>query len=162
MSQKSIILAVSLFAILVGGMFTYAHLKQSELQQIVPIEESLDDTAIVDIPYSEITRIDAKHYFVDGNHTLVGEINFPTPCDLLETEAVVMGLYPEQVIIDFTVINNSENCMQSVTSQRFKIEATASTEATFTARFIGREVELNLIPAANGEVPEEFEVFIKG
>jgi hypothetical protein len=162
MSQKSIILAVILFALLVVGMFIYAYLKQSELQQISPIEESLKGTEIEVAPYADITRIDARHYFIDGTHTLVGEINLPTPCDLLETDAIVMESYPEQVNIDFNVINNAEICIKRVTVQRFKVSAPASSKATLTARFMGREVELNLIPASEGEVPDEFEVFIKG
>jgi len=162
MSQKSIILIVTLFVLIVGGMFMYAHLKQTELQQVAPMDENQKSVETETVPYADITRIDAKHYFVNGTHTLAGEINFPTPCDLLEAEAIVMESYPEQVVIDFNVINNAEVCAQVVTAQRFKVEAVASSEATFTARFMGRDIELNLIPAAEGEVPEDFEVFIKG
>ena len=140
----------------------YAHLKQTELQEVVPVSENQDDTQVEPVPYPDITRVDAKHYFIDGTHTLVGEINFPTPCDLLEADATVMESFPEQVVIDFNVINNAESCAQVVTAQRFKVEAKASAEATFSARFMGRDIELNLIPAAEGEVPEDFEVFIKG
>jgi len=162
MSQKSIVLIVVLFALIIVGMFIYANLKQSELEQMSdPIEDSqaADDTAGL---YPEITRIDATHYFIDGKHTLVGEMNFPTPCDLLEADSVVMESYPEQVAIDFTVINNAETCAQVVTAQRFKVEAVASAEAKFSAKFMGRNVELNITPAPAGERPEDFEVFIKG
>lgn len=162
MSQKSIILIVTLFALIIGGMFMYAHLKQAELQEVVPMNENEETIETEVVPYADITRVDAKHYFIDGTHTLVGEINFPTPCDLLEADAIVMESFPEQVLIDFNVINNAESCAQVVTAQRFKVDATASAEATFRARFMGRDIELNLIPAAEGEVPEDFEVFIKG
>jgi hypothetical protein len=162
MSQKSIILIVSLFVLIVVGMFIYANLKNQELSEMP--EETLTEEVVEEqpLPYPEITRIDAKHYYIDGQHTLVGEINFPTPCDLLEVEAVVMESFPEQIRLDFDVINNAETCAQVVTPQRFKVEAMASEEATFTAYFMGRMVELNLVPAAEGEVPEDFELFIKG
>jgi len=114
------------------------------------------------VPYADITRIDAKHYLIDGMHTLVGEVLMPTPCDLLESTAQVMESYPEQVIVDFSVINNAEMCTQVVTAQRFKVDFSASPEAVIRARFMGRDVELNLIPAAAGEKPEDFELFIKG
>jgi hypothetical protein len=159
MSQKSIILIVTLFVLIVAGMFIYAHLKNSELQAPVVTPEVTEPAPV---PYPDITRVDAKHYFIDGKHTLVGEINFPTPCDLLEANATVMESDPEQVVIDFNVINNAESCVQVATAQRFKVEAVASENATFTARFMGRDIELNLIPAAEGEVPEDFELFIKG
>ena len=161
MSQKSIILVVTLFALIIGGMFMYAHLNKAELQEeSVIVQEEKPQTETV--PYADITRIDAKHYFIDGVHTLVGEINFPTPCDLLEAESTVLESFPEQVIIDFSVINNTEVCTQVVTAQRFKVDFQASAEASISALFMGREIELNLIPAAEGEVPEDFELFIKG
>lgn len=159
MSQKSIVLVVVLFVLIVAGMFIYANLKQGELTTEPPNNEMLDEPVV---PYPDITRVDAKHYFIDGVHTLVGEMNFPTPCDLLEAGAAVMESYPEQVVINFTVVNNAETCAQVVTKQRFKVTAQASAEATFTAKFMGRDIELNLIPAAEGEMPEEFELFIKG
>ncbi len=161
MSQKSIILVVSLFVLIVAGMFIFASLKQSEITSknlpVTPIE-----TVVEENTYPGIARIDAKHYFIDGVHTLVGEVNMPTPCDLLEANATVMESYPEQVLIDFTVINNAEACAQVVTAQRFKVEFSASNEAAIKAKFVGRDIILNLIPAAEGEKPEDFEVFIKG
>lgn len=160
MSQKTIILFVVLFVLIIAGMFIYAHLKQGELASV---PEPVDQVPVESVdPYADITRIDAKHYFVDGTHTLVGEIPFPTPCDLLEAEAVVMESYPEQVRLNFTVINNAESCAQVITAQRFKVEAKASELATFTAELQGRPVALNIIPAADGELPEDFEIFIKG
>jgi len=150
---------MSLFALIVAGMFIFAYLKKQEVSAPAPVASSTP-TAVV--PYADITRIDAKHYFINGVHTFVGEIPFPTPCDLLESTAVVMESYPEQIRLDFTVINNAEMCAQVVTAQRFLVTATASEQATTTATFMGRPVELNLVPAAPGEKPEDFELFIKG
>ncbi|MCA9362393.1 hypothetical protein KC906_03375, partial [Candidatus Kaiserbacteria bacterium] len=70
--------------------------------------------------------------------------------------------FPEQVVVDFSVINNAESCAQVVTAQRFMVDFQASSEASISARFMGRDIDLNLIPAAEGETPEEFELFIKG
>jgi hypothetical protein len=163
MSQKSIILIVVLFALLVGGMFMYAHLKQNEIAN--PNTNDDPEPAVgEETPneYPGIERITATHFYEDGTHTLVGEVNMPTPCDLVETEATVMESMPEQVRVDFTVVNNADTCAQVVTPQRFKVSADASETATFSATFAGREVELNLVPAPEGESPEDFELFIKG
>lgn len=160
MSQKSIILIVTLFVLIVAGMFMYANLKKAELQSTVDVGAQNSESEVV--PYADITRVDARHYFIDGKHTLVGEINMPTVCDLLEADSVVMESMPEQVRINFNVINNAENCAQVVTAQRFKVEAVASADAIFSATFMGRDIELNLIPATEGEIPDEFELFIKG
>jgi len=157
MDKRSIILVVSVFLLIVVGMFVYAFLKSGEIAVpvvVTPVEEV--------VPYANITRIDAKHFYIDGVHTFAGQIELPTPCDLLEVESVVAESYPEQITLNFTVINNSEMCAQVITAQRFKVSATASAEAIVHATFMGRPVELNLIPAAAGETPEEFEVFIKG
>lgn len=160
MNKKTIILMVSLFVLIVVGMFVYAQLKKTELQrvEILPAEEQ-EPTVV---PYADITRIDAKHYFMDGLHSLVGEINMPTPCDLLDTQAVVAESFPEQVTVEFSVINTAATCAQVITPQRFKVDFSASVEAPIRATFMGRDVELNLIPAAPGERPEDFELFLKG
>ena len=157
MDKRTIILVVTLFVLIVAGMFFYAYLKRGEI--VAPPVTVNEKEAIA---YPEVERIDAKHYFIDGKHTFVGEIQLPTPCDLLEVDATVMESYPEQIRLNFNVINNAETCAQVVTAQRFVVSATASINATVSAMFMGREVPLNLIPAAAGETPEEFELFIKG
>lgn len=160
MSQKSIILVVIIFALLVVGMFMYAYMKKAELTSNEPPQtEEIDEETVL---YPYITRIDAVHYYIDGVHTIVGEIEMPTPCDLLEVESVVMESFPEQVVLNFSVINTAEACIQVITSQRFMAEFSASPEAVITASFMGRSVDLNLIPAPQGETPDQFELFIKG
>ena len=159
MNQRTIVIAVALFILIVAGMFTFAFMKKNELVEQEPVVE---DEAQEEVEYASVTRITGKHYFIDGVHTIAGEIPMPTPCDLLEVEAVVMESMPEQVAFDFTVINNAEFCAQVVTPQRFMVSATASEVATFSATFMGRPVELNLVPAGEEETPEDFELFIKG
>jgi hypothetical protein len=159
MNQRTIVIAVALFILIVAGMFTFAFMKKNELVEQEPVVE---DEAQEEVEYASVTRITGKHYFIDGVHTIAGEIPMPTPCDLLEVEAMVMESMPEQVALDFTVINNAEFCAQVVTPQRFMVSATASEAATFSATFMGRPVELNLVPAGEGETPEDFELFIKG
>ena len=159
MDKRTILLVVSFFLLIVIGMFAFAYLKRTEITSVPVAETPVQEEKL---PYPGITRIDAKHYFIDGVHTFAGQIDLPTPCDLLEAETVVRESYPEQITIALNVINNSETCTQVVTTQRFMATATASAEAKVSATFMGREVELNLIPAAAGETPEEFELFIKG
>jgi hypothetical protein len=146
MDRRTIVLTVFVFVLIIIGMFTFTGLmkkeaKVDEVPQVI-VEESL--------PYS------------NGLHTYVGELEMPTPCDLVEAKSTIRESLPEQVTLDFTVINNSQNCTQVITSQRFLVEAKASKEATTRAFFMGREVILNLIPALPGESPLDFELFIKG
>jgi hypothetical protein len=159
MNNKAKIFSVVL-VVLVVSMFGYAYYKSNTLQTNQTNEPASEMPS--SSRYSDITRIDAKHFYIDGVHTLAGEVSMPTPCDLLTTDAIVAESLPEQITVFFNVLNNSENCVQTVTPQRFKVSATASEAATFTALFNDRAIELNLIPAAPGETPDEFELFIKG
>lgn len=160
MNQKTIVIAVALFVVIVIGMFTFAYLKKSEIENSQVLPEVQKDAG--EVKYASVMRITAKHYFENGVHTLAGEIPLPTPCDLLEAEATVAESFPEQVAVNFTVLNNAEFCTEQVTSQRFKVTANASADATFSATFMGRPIELNIVPAAEGETPDDFELFIKG
>ena len=55
-------------------MFIYANLKNSELKN--KNEETVEVVEEQVVPYPDITRIDAGHYFIDGKHTLVGRLIF--------------------------------------------------------------------------------------
>ncbi len=131
-----------------------------------PTAVDTDETPVVEVEengrFGYIERIDAVQFFEDGEHILVGEIEMPTPCDLLEHDHLVRESFPEQVHISFNVINEADMCAQVITPARFQITVTASEEATFTADFMGRDVPLNLRPPAPDESPEDFELFFKG
>jgi len=161
MTNKTIVLFVIIFALIVGGMFMFTYIYK---QQAAPIDPILppDTTLATTTNKYGITRIEGKHFFINGVHTIVGEIAMPTPCDLLTTDAMIAESYPEQVTFNFSVINNTTDCAQIVTNQRFKIDANASKDALISARFMGQPVELNLVEASPNETPDSFELFIKG
>ncbi len=153
------IVAFSTLALIVVGMFVFTFLKKSELAEapsVTPVADVQDD------PYASITRIDAKHFFISPTHTLAGEILMPTSCDLLNWDVRAEKSSPETVTVDFKVVNHTENCAQTQTPQRFMVTFGASANAVIKATFNGRPVELNLIPAAEGETPTDFELFLKG
>jgi hypothetical protein len=160
MERKNTLIALIILGLIIVGMFVFAYLKKSEIENTAPVTSApqTDTTS----PYAGITRIDAKHFYIDGMHTVAGEMMMPTPCDLLNWNARVQESSPETAVIDFDVINNSEMCTQVVTPQRFKVSFKASKDAAIRATLEGRSVELNLIPAGLGETPDDFELFIKG
>lgn len=156
MNQRALIIAIALFVAIVGGMFAYAYVKRAQMQREevptpLPVEE-----------VEEARRIDAKHFFSDGTHTIAGEVLMPTPCDLLEADTIVRESSPEQVTVAFSVVNNAEMCAQVVTPQRFKASFDASAAATIDATWEGEPAVLNLIDAGPNESPDDFELFIKG
>lgn len=160
LNTRAVVIAVVLFVLIVVGMFGYAYLRNTEQPAVEP--QVQEDEQNDEDRYSNIERIEGTHFYIDGVHTVVGEMPMPTPCDLLNVDATVAESFPEQVTLDFEVINNAEFCAEVITPARFKVSATASEDATFSAQFNGRDVELNLTPAAPGETPEDFEVFTKG
>ncbi len=160
MNQKHVIVSASILLLLIAGMFFFASLKSKEIEQRV--EDPVQKVATVKTPYDIITRIDAKHFFSNGTHTLVGEILMPTPCDLLNWDTRIAESYPEQVTIGFAVVNNTTSCAQVVTSQRFNVVFSASEQASIYATLNGKSLEINLIPPAEGETPDNYELFLKG
>jgi hypothetical protein len=161
MHHRAIILSAGIFILIVIGMFVYAYLAQREQMQPTSTAAPAVEEPTVD-QYAYIERIDATHFFADGMHTIVGEFTMPTPCDLLEAESFVAESFPEQIRVAFTVVNNADSCAQVLTPARFKVEASASEAATWSATFNGRPITINLIEAAPGQTPEDFDVFIKG
>ncbi len=160
MEHKHVVLAFVLLLLIIGGMFGFAHIKKMELEKASEEKDEVaEDTPS---PYASIVSIDAKHFFQNGEHTIVGEIPMPTPCDLLNWSSRIAESFPEQVTIDFAVINNADMCAQVVTPQRFKVSFKGSTDALIQATLNGRPVTLNLIPGLPGETPDDFELFIKG
>jgi len=101
LSRRVIIVAIVFFCLIVAGMFTFAFLKKTEIQES-NIEDSLVQLS-AEVKYAAISRIEAKHFYIDCVHTIAGELAMPTPCDLLQNEVMVAESYPEQIFIDFTV-----------------------------------------------------------
>lgn len=159
-NRRAVVLTITLFLLIVAAMFAFAYMNRNAEAPQDPAMTNEDEGE--ETPYAGIERINAKHFYIDGVHTIAGEVAMPTPCDLLEADAIVRESMPEQIEIQFSVINNAEVCAQVITPQRFMVSAEASENATFSATLEGRSVELNLIEAAPGETPEDFELFIKG
>jgi len=161
MEQKHILLSGGILILIVVGMFVFTFIKKQEISNtdhtLPPIAEEQRPSK-----YEYISEITAKHFYTDGTHTLIGEIDMPTPCDLLESEVLILESYPEQVIIDFHVVNHNDMCTQVITPQRFQERISVSENATFQARFEGEEVEFNLIPPIEGESLDDFELYIEG
>lgn len=159
MTQQQIVVGVIALVVVLGG----------GAWLLMNSDEAKDDTGTpnggdVVEDDTQTRRIETKHFFDDGTHTLVGEVVMPTPCDLLEVSADVAESDPEQVTVRFEVINNSEGgvCAQVLTPQRFSVSFDASADANIRGTYEGEEAILNIIEAEEGETPEDFELFLKG
>ncbi len=158
MNQRALIIAVVVFVLVVAGMFGYAYMKKQELAPA--------PTPFVETPTPEDEspmRVDAVHFFNDGQHTIVGELLLPTPCHLIKDDVTVGESMPEQVKIALSLINNADTCAQVLTPQRFSVSFTASQYAVITVTVDGKPVTLNLRDAGPDESPDTLdEFFFKG
>ncbi len=158
MSKTAITTSTILIILVIAGAFYYLapdSVRFWDNQTAAVIEA--DDT--IPSPHETIT---AKHQYKNGKHIIAGEVNLPTPCNILTTTAQIAESFPEQVTINFDSTSSGEACAQVMTKNRFKIEFTASENAVIKARWNGQPVELNLIPVGANEDLTNFEVFIKG
>ena len=167
MEQKTIVAIIVGILVVGGGAWAASNFWQAspvpDVSDVVDTYPPVDNGEEIDERLGYIERINAVHFYEDGKHTFVGEIDMPTPCDLLDVGAVVMESFPEQIVLEFEVISeDTDLCAQVITSQRFMVEVSASEEATVQATLMGRSVELNLHEPQPGETPDDFELFIKG
>lgn len=109
-----------------------------------------------------ITIVNAKHAFKNGTHTVVGEVNLPNPCSILEATAIVEGDGKTALIELVATQKTDEACPQVVTKARFKVSFTGDKDMKIIAQLNGNPVTLNLIEALPGEDIENAEIFIKG
>jgi len=151
---KGFIIGVIVLILIVLGTWVWVKYGDNLGKSPVTDTETVDET-----PTMSIT---AKHQFKNGKHIIAGEVNLPTPCYVLDTQAMVAESMPEQVTIAFTSTTQGEICAQVVTTERFKVDFTASKEASIKATWNGKPATLNLIPAGENEDLNNFEIFLKG
>lgn len=139
--NKTVILAVGIgIIVIIGGMFAYSSYMKNRIAddttQIPPVEEE----------EQEEVRINGVHVYSDGSHTVIGEVMLPTPCHLLDANAIVAESMPEQVTIALSTIEPDAGtmCAQVMTAQRFRVDFDASEQAVLRATFDGRPAILNL------------------
>jgi len=157
MNQRALVLAGLLFFVIIAAMFGYAYFKKTELA--TPVDVFIEE----EVKENPSVTVNGIHFIKDGEHTIVAEVLMPTPCDLIQSDAVVRESMPEQVTIALRTINNTETCARVVTPQRFKVTFAASPNAKLSGTLDGKPVILNLRPADPSENPEEIEeFFLKG
>lgn len=141
--------------ILIGGTLYFAQ-ADNEPENVI---EKDDEGEVLS---ADAVFINAKHQFRDGEHIIAGEIEVPTQCHSLSVETVIRESFPEQVTLNFSSTSEAEVCAQVMSPRRFKIDFSASENATINATWNGAEAVLNLIPAGEDEDLNNFDIFIKG
>jgi len=153
-TQAAVGLILAILFVLVGGTLWYQF---REVAEPIP-EERIDEHQFVP------QIINAKHQFKNGVHTVVGEVDLPTPCYLLESDAVVEVREPntDKATIRFITKGENEICAQVITAGRFKEVFNAQEDADIVATWNSAPVLLNIIDVGPEEDLDLFELFIKG
>lgn len=145
MSNRFVIFIVILvLAIIVGVVWYLPFDDPSEV-----VQENKDGGVAGEETFLPV-EIVADHYFSNGEHTLQGLINLPTPCHTLTHDVLVAESFPEQVTVQFTSEPGPAICTQLIAEKFFSVSFQASEEAQIKATFNGSPVPLVLNESGDG------------
>ena len=113
---------------------------------------SSDKGDIYEEPSTSLTFIESPlaltHTYKAGVHALAGRISLPTPCHELSTDTVVFESFPEQAVLQFTITEPKESCIQVINEEEVSFEIAASEAATFRALVNGQSYDIQLIESS--------------
>ena len=168
MDKKSTFLIAGIIIIAVV-VFVFISFQKSTFDTQLPSPEEVASTtawenapATPDITITPKTVVSAKHAYRNGEHIIAGEVPLPTPCHILDSNAVV-STDKKNILLQLTSsVVSGEVCAAVVTPARFKVTAKADKNATITATLNRQDVTLNLIDAGPNDDLDNFELYIKG
>jgi hypothetical protein len=117
----------------------------------------VDEPPVDEIPGKKAGMV-LRNTFAEGTHSYSGTVTLPTPCTVLETGALIMESFPEQIVLTLTTAapEGDVDCIQVIDERKFSIDVQASPEAELKDVEINGEVvewELEQVPVV--EVPED-------
>ena len=151
---------ITLFVIAALTLIGYGFYR-SQKADILRTEYGQTPPASQNEEYAEI--INVKHQYKDGKHTYAGELNLPTPCDLLQSDVVKDVTNAKNVEIKFTSVNKTEGaCVEVLTARPFKVTFEGPKNITLTTTFNGKKIKFNIFEVPSTENLDTFEIYIKG
>ncbi len=106
--------------------------------------------------------ITVRHQFRNGKHTVIGDIDLPTPCYKLAVAHTAGKSNPVTHNIDLTTSTSGDFCAQVITTKPFKITFAGAKDDKITATLDGKPLILNIIHASDSENLEETDPYSKG
>ena len=102
---------IFLAVFIIGLVFAFIVISResSDFQVEEYIAPVLDTPGVVEI----------NHSYANGEHKVTGVLTLPSPCYELQTDAVVMESFPEQVRIDFKTPLVHDMCAQVLQDENF-------------------------------------------
>lgn len=144
MEQRTVVLVVLLFVLIVVGMLGFAYLKNQEQRVDTETWQHTSSLQAQREQLAYLQEIVATKEVVGGVTTLSGTLTLPTPCHQLVTEVQIAESYPEQVVLTFVAENHEQYCAQVLTDVPFSVSFTVSPDARFAATLQGEPILLRV------------------
>lgn len=106
--------------------------------------------------------ITVRHQFRNGKHTVIGDVDLPTPCHKLATKVSTGKSNPVTHTIELTTSTSGDFCAQVITTKPFKVTFPGGKDDKITATLDGKNLILNIIHAEDSENLEEVDPYSKG
>lgn len=155
--NSKVITAVAALVVVAVGLFVYTLVS-------APSEEEVVVTDTTNAPNNaDIRRIDGKHQYIDGVHTIAGMASVETPCHSIVVEPFFPNGEADQNAVElrFTTVLEGTDCPAVPSDAPYKVTFTAPEQTSITATWGGAPAILNLVPVAPGESLDE-EFYFKG
>lgn len=106
--------------------------------------------------------ITVRHQYRNGKHTVIGDIDLPTPCYKLASGYTDSKTNPVSHNINLTTSTSGDFCAQVITTKPFKVTFAGAKDDKITATLDGKALILNVIHASDSENLEETNPYSKG
>lgn len=155
MDKNKLILIISiLIAILLIIFFATRFQGGDEPQPVETAPFEVDENGLV-------TKLNVKRQYKDGIHTIVGEIEVPTPCH--SVSATALKGEGNTVFIDVaSVKDGDEVCVEVISSETFIVSFEADQDVMVTGTVNGNPVDFNIFEVGENELLEDKTLYFKG
>lgn len=107
---------------------------------MAPFDNIAADADRVSTPTGDIALVEKT--YADGEYSIAGFVELPTPCHSLAASVTVVQSDPEQVVIALTSEPGEDLCAQVITPQPFQVSFTAGENAVIRATLNNRPLTL--------------------
>lgn len=151
--NTKIIAVIILLIVLGAGVYGYEAIsKKSIVESPSALEESNESLPILDI----------KEQYRDGKFTFAGDVQAPTPCNTVTSEAVLNGDNSYQIQITIKDLPQDAVCADVITDKEYSVTFEASQNAQISATINEKPYELNRFSVPLDQDINTYELHIKG
>ncbi|HMP67135.1 MAG TPA: hypothetical protein PKA60_00090 [Candidatus Paceibacterota bacterium] len=157
MNKKISIAVLALLVLILIGAAVYSSQKNKKIDYNSDRQQVLDD--LINRPTETIT---VKQQYKNGNYTVIGSFEVPTPCYSYNAEVIKKDGITEIAITYFDNSNPDTMCAQVISEKLFRVDFEGAPGENIVATINGEIVNLNVFEIGPDEIIENIELYIKG